>query len=183
MRVTISGSQSVGKTTLVNFLKKHPFIKNNFYVFDQSISRQAKRCHMQINEDGDDTTQHFIMGQHLMNYATANKHNLYDRCALDGYVYTTWLRRQDRVSPETYLMARAVFECLKYDLMFYIPPEKHVLLENDGDRSISVNWQEEIHYEFETTMAMYDRRIIRLVGSVQERADRVIEEIKKEGLL
>ena len=169
MIVSFTGAQSTGKTTLLNELKKWEEFKD--YVFIDEITRNVSKLGMNINEKGDDATQTAIMNAHIENLKKGDNLIL-DRCSLDGVVYTHYLYLHGRVSRDTFDYARQVFieTCLKYDKIFYLKPEFDIV--DDGVRSSSVQFRDEIADIFERYIAEFNLRkwnVVELSGSVEER--------------
>ena len=169
MIVSFSGAQSTGKTTLLNKIRGlNPF---GIEYVDEVTRRIKRDFNLPINESGGDLTQTMIMSDHIANVYRKGDHDVtvLDRCAVDGVVYTQWLKQQDQVKEGTYLTAVNVFNDLisKYDIIFYTSPED-VPLEDDGERSINVKFRDEIIHLFKIYMSNLDN-VITLRGTVEER--------------
>ena len=173
MIVSFTGAQSTGKTTLLNELKKWKELED--YVFIDEITRNVSKLGMKINEKGDDATQTAIMNAHIENLKKGDNLIL-DRCSLDGVVYTHYLYLHGKVSKDTFDYARQVFfeTCLRYDKIFYLKPEFDIV--DDGVRSSSVQFRDEIASIFERYIAEYNLKkhnIVELSGSVEERLEAI----------
>ena len=169
MIVSFTGAQSTGKTTLLNELKKWKEFED--YVFIDEITRNVSKLGMNINEKGDDATQTAIMNAHIENLKKGDNLIL-DRCSLDGVVYTHYLYSHGRVSRDTFDYARQIFTetCLKYDKIFYLKPEFDIV--NDGVRSSSVQFRDEIADIFERYITEFNLgkwNVVELSGSVEDR--------------
>lgn len=176
MIVSFTGAQSTGKTTLLNQMRNWECLKD--YTFIDEITRNIEKKGMSINEKGNDDTQTAIMHAHIENLKKGNNLVL-DRCSLDGVVYTHYLYLHGKVSKDTFDYARQVFfeTCLKYDKIFYLKPEFDIV--EDGVRSNSVQFRDEIANIFEEYIADFNLRkynVVELTGSVEER----LEAVKKE---
>lgn len=181
MRLTISGAQSTGKTSVITELFQDSSINNRFDLRDQTTRNIVRDKlgfgKLPINEQGTDLTQLLICSQHLINYAGgALRDTIYDRCALDGLVYTTYLYDKKQVTKETLRIAESIFDNTKYDIMFYIPPEFPII--SDGERSTSQQFRDEICELFDEYIESYNVKIGLLTGSIQDRTKQVIETIK-----
>ena len=174
-RITISGSQSVGKTTLIEDLFSRTPINQNFDLCNNT-TRNALHKGKPINERGDNETQLLILSQHMNNYCV-DRNTIYDRCALDGYVYTKWLWENKKVSTDIFMLSKRIFESLSYDTYFYIPPEEHVPLANDGERSVSREWQDEIHKRFLKAISYHMVSVVTLTGTRKERVNQFTKTI------
>ena len=169
MIISFTGAQSTGKTTLLNELKKWKEFED--YVFIDEITRNVSKLGMNINEKGDDATQTAIMNAHIENLKKGDNLIL-DRCSLDGVVYTHYLYSHGRVSRDTFDYARQIFTetCLKYDKIFYLKPEFDIV--NDGVRSSSVQFRDEIADIFEIYITEFNLgkwNVVELSGSVEDR--------------
>ena len=169
MIISFTGAQSTGKTTLLNELKKWKEFED--YVFIDEITRNVSKLGMNINEKGDDATQTAIMNAHIENLKKGDNLIL-DRCSLDGAVYTHYLYSHGRVSRDTFDYARQIFTetCLKYDKIFYLKPEFDIV--NDGVRSSSVQFRDEIADIFERYITEFNLgkwNVVELSGSVEDR--------------
>ena len=169
MIISFTGAQSTGKTTLLNELKKWKEFED--YVFIDEITRNVSKLGMNINEKGDDATQTAIMNAHIENLKKGDNLIL-DRCSLDGVVYTHYLYSHGRVSRDTFDYARQIFTetCLKYDKIFYLKPEFDIV--NDGVRSSSVQFRDEIADIFERYITEFNLgkwNVAELSGSVEDR--------------
>ena len=177
MIFSFTGAQSTGKTTLLNHLHKC----NGDYPFDfvPEVTRLVMRDYeMPINENGDDLTQLLIMTEHVRNVYRnkANNlirgvHQIFDRCALDGIVYSLWLQHNDKISRRCYDACDLIYEELKdkYNIIFYTSPDD-VKLVDDGERSVNVKFRNDIINTFNIFLDRgYDGEVVVLKGSVEER--------------
>jgi len=179
MIVSFTGAQSTGKTTLLN----HLVDKNPYVTFVEEVTRRVKRLYdVPINEDGGDVTQFLIMADHLQNLFSKDKSDVtvFDRCAVDGVVYTRWLQLQGMVSDEVYGACCRVYDAVidQYDAIFYTDPAD-VELEDDGERSIDVGFRNDIIKLFNDKLEGLDNVVV-LSGTVEERLNTVKKTV--EGL-
>jgi nicotinamide riboside kinase len=177
MIFSFTGAQSTGKTTLLNHLHKC----NGDYPFEfvPEVTRLVMRDYqMPINENGDDLTQILIMTEHVRN-VYKNKasrlvrgvHQIFDRCALDGIVYSLWLQHNDKISKRCYDACDLIYEELKdkYDIIFYTFPDD-VKLVDDGERSVNVKFRNDIINTFNIFLdENYNSKVVVLKGCVEER--------------
>ena len=180
MIFSFTGAQCTGKTTLLKHLHKengdYPF------VFIPEVTRLIRReYNMPINEGGDDLTQMLIMTEHVRNifrdradYIIRGVHQIFDRCALDGIVYSHYLLDKGKIDRATYDACDLIYKKLinKYDVIFYTS-HKDVELVDDGERSVDKIFREDIIGLFDMYM-QYNiiekgPRIVHLEGSVKDR--------------
>jgi nicotinamide riboside kinase len=182
MRVSFTGAQSTGKTTLLNKCKE--VYKN--YKFVDEVTRYVRRTYdVKINEIGGTETQLYILAEHIKNHLRSDENLILDRCILDGYVYTKYQVLNKKVSEQVLHAFNGVYSVLmdKLDYIFYTDPND-VKLVDDGERSIDYRFREDIIAMFEDLitykMSPANReKIIRLSGTVDERM-KIVEEYLKQ---
>ena len=184
MIFSFTGAQCTGKTTLL----KHLYKENGDYpfVFIPEVTRLIRReYNMPINESGDDLTQMLIMTEHIRNvfrdradHIVRGIHQIFDRCALDGIVYSEWLLNEGKISRSCYEGCELIWKKLKnrYDVIFYTNPED-VKLVDDGERSVDKYFREDIIGLFDMYL-QYNiiedgPRVVCLEGSVKERLETI----------
>jgi len=174
VRVAISGAQSVGKSTLIEYLA--PYLKLYNITKVTEITREVSKTH-KINEQGNDETQLQIIKSHHNTFL--NKSFVCDRCILDGYVYTKYLYEQNKIS--TVVMSQAFSSLMElinlYDYIFYIKPEFELI--EDGVRSNNIEFRNRIVEIFDNTINLYNIPIIMLTGNTKEKADQIINILGK----
>lgn len=173
MRIGLLGAQGTGKTTLLEALCQEPEFKG--YTKCVEVTRWILKLNMPINEGGSDMGQRLIMMK-LIENAVLYPDMITDRTIVDCLVYTQWLYNQGNVSQETLDLVKLAFDRVigMYDRLFYIPVEFDI--EDDGVRSSSKQFQQEIEQLFEHNIK--DINVIRLSGSVEQRMNQVKEGIK-----
>lgn len=172
MRVSFTGAQSTGKTTLLNKCKE--LYKD--YKFVDEVTRYVRRTYdVKINEIGGTETQLYILAEHIKNHLRPEENLMLDRCILDGYVYTKYQVVNGKVSEQVLHAFNGVYGVLmdKLDYIFYTDPSD-VKLVDDGERSIDFKFRDDIIDIFESLitykMSPKNReKIVRLSGTVDER--------------
>jgi GTPase SAR1 family protein len=174
VRIGISGAQSVGKTTLLNALRSEKCFKD--YDIRNEVTRSVKALGININESGSDISQQLIMKEHIYNLVMFDD-MITDRTSLDGIVYTYWLHEQGKVSNECFEECFRVFQKTypMYDHIFFIRPEFPI--EDDGVRSASKEWQDEIADIFESFLLKCNIPVTFVSGSVRERVNTILKTI------
>jgi len=186
MIISFTGAQSTGKTTLLNSIKDlNPYLDS----IDEVTRRIKREYNLPINEDGGDITQTMIMSDHIANiFRKYDSDVIFDRCALDGVVYTQWLYNKGKVSKEVLQWAKKIYNTLidKYDAIFVTSPED-VPLVDDGERSVDIDFREEIIDIFNMyidDIKIYSRKVNLFVveGSVEERMKYIKNVLEVKGL-
>ena len=172
MRIGITGTQSTGKTTLLNALRSEE-VFNNYAICDE-VTRWVKSVGIDINEGGSNLSQELVMMKHIYNIFMYED-MLTDRTAIDGLVYSLWLYNNDKISGQMLSKVRHIFDKLisSYDLIFFIEPEFNI--KDDGVRSINVQFRDEINDLFKEVLTKNNIKTYKLTGSVRERVDQVLE--------
>lgn len=181
MRVSFTGAQSTGKTTLLNKCKE--VYKD--YKFVDEVTRYVRKTYdVKINEIGGTETQLYILAEHIKNHLKPDENLILDRCILDGYVYTKYQVENRKVSEQVLHAFNGVFAVLidKLDYIFYTDPSD-VKLVDDGERSVDYNFRCDIIDIFEDLisykMSPKNReKVIRLNGTVEERMKTIEEYLK-----
>ena len=171
MRISFTGAQSTGKTTLLNICKKqYP----NFVYVDEVTRRIKRERGIDINNTANnyDNTQMEMIKDHLQNIKIDDKQNkvILDRCIYDGFVYTRYLYELGKVSVRVYNYAYRVFRenRHKYDIVFYTDPED-VKLVNDGVRSTDIDFRNRIIEIYKEFNIYFESNIFKISGTVNER--------------
>lgn len=178
MKVSFTGAQSTGKTTLLDLLKSDEEFRYNYEFIDEITRRMVKKG-LKINEAGSNTTQLLIMNEHIKNLLYENA--IMDRCVVDGVVYTHWLYEQGNLEKWVFDYAVNVFNRYKdrYDYIFYLKPEFEIV--DDGVRSTNTQFRDEIVTLFEHYIDQVNIPVINLSGAVVDRLETFYRTIKNHG--
>lgn len=143
MLIGFTGAQSTGKSTLLNQMTRDEHFRKCSFV--KEVTRKVASKGLNINAHGNDTTQLFILSEHLYNHHAEEKCMVLDRCIIDGYIYTRWLFEQGSVSEWVYKHACMLHDLLikRLDVVFYTHPGD-VPLEDDGVRSVDKQFRDDI---------------------------------------
>lgn len=183
MIITFTGAQSSGKSTLLSKMREDEYFKS--WVFVPEITRSLKdKYKLSINENGDNFTQMITIHSHVDNFLNCRYNNsVLDRCALDAFVYTTYLSYKKNVDKELGYYAEYVCNKLLplYDVIFYTDPS--IPLVNDGVRSIDIDFRNKIIELFEFFIDHYKpNNLVRLSGDVETRYKIITATIKNKNL-
>ena len=138
MKISFTGTGCSGKSTLLKMCQEY---YGDRFQYVTEVTRPIARKGLPINEDGNDETQRAIIDAHIENNKLDNV--IMDRCIVDGYIYTTWLFDQEKVTSEIYEYAWNTLNDIvdDIDIIFYCCPLE---MKADGERSVNENFQKDI---------------------------------------
>jgi len=159
MRISISGSTNMGKSTyIVDFIKKW-----NMYTSPEKSYRDIlTEKNLPHSKEATEETQKVIMDFLVEQAIQSSKEDfvITDRCILDVLAYSAWLNLNGKVSDKFLDEQRIlVRETLKlYDIIFFTPITKaaSVEMENDGFREVDEVFREEIDNIFKAFGQSYN---------------------------
>jgi predicted ATPase len=197
MKIAISGTSCIGKTTFIN-----DFLKNwsNYTKPEKTYRNLIKEKNLKHSSKTTEETQVLIL-DFLAQQATQFSENdnvILDRCVLDALAYSTWLCLNDKLSEKLLDQQRIlVRETLKlYDIIFFLPITKFSTItevEDDGFRDTDPIFREEIDNIFKAFQESYHKgdgrifpkddspAIIEIFGSPEERIKMVEFYLDKDG--
>lgn len=188
MKVSFTGPQSSGKTTLLTELTHMGEYRK--WSFVKEVTRKVKRAGHEINDSSHDLnlTQSMILSEHLINHQMKGKMFL-DRCILDGYIYTKYFFEEGKVDKVVYDYSVYLLNALlpTLDLVLY-PDPYEVALEDDGTRSTNARFRDriiELYADYfekgpdtsDTRLSHPAPKIVILRGSVSERLQTILQHI------
>ncbi len=181
-KVVVVGSHYVGKTTLCKELSEH-FSQRGFKV--EMLGEVARECPHLVNEDATLKAQSWILGeQKRMEKELAEKSGVHilllDRGLIDNFAY--WLRaaRNNNASEDSIKeKERKVFKYSRqYNAILFIQPFDGKKIEDDGFRSIDIEWRKEMHDRVDNVIKRfkdsYNAHVFNLMGSKKEISEEAI---------
>ena len=180
-KVAICGAHSQGKTTLVNALKGNTTVSSVLnFSYRTNLTRDLNKF-LPINESGNSVSQYLVMARHL-EFAITPGRWIMDRGALDGIAYTHYFYDQGNVNKAVMDAVEVIYEqCIPhYDKIFYIAPELPLI--EDGQRSVDKAFFDGVveKFNFYINHFSISHRVSFLTGSVEERVNKVVSEIKND---
>lgn len=188
MRICVSGTQNIGKTTFVqDFLKEFPMYKSP----ETSYREILKDKNIKINQEGNQESQEAIMNymcDEAMNYTNANN-VIFDRCILDNVIYSMYLNEKDPKNISDAFIHKSLQLCREtskfYDIIFIFPDTKQnkIELEERENRDIDENYRKDLDLLFKAAYKTYidgrtlffDQKdcpgVIEMFGSREERIE------------
>lgn len=191
--ISFSGAQSTGKTTLLNHLRDKNYDESRIKFVPEVTRLIHREYDLPINEQAGGLTQVLVNAHHVENvYRREPNHievKILDRCILDGLVYTDFLAstHSTELLDWMYRVSRELcFDLMcKYDIIFHTSHED-VELQNDGERSVNVQFRDTIISMFDTYIDIarshYNANIVTLKGTVEERLKQIDDTLKKHGI-
>jgi len=161
----LCGTSSTGKSTASELLKKE--LPN--YTFISESTRTVKSYGLEINEEGGEATQLAIACFHLE--ALLSEDNLIlDRGFLDLIVYSRLL---PNLNPDVLAYIEDMWRRIapQYTKICYFPIEFRST--DDGVRSLSDAWREEVDREFRRELRRVDVEYMTVRGSKEERVTKI----------
>lgn len=170
MRIGITGTQSVGKTTLVNALKELPEFKD--YTFSTERSKYLRDLGIPLNTDSTLKGQIIFLAERASELIHENI--ITDRTIIDVLAFTASAKTIPYYQNEFYEnIASLLIE--EYDYIFYISPEG-VDLEDNGVRTLSTEYRDTIDRSIQNLLRTFNYKIKNLhtlSGSTQERVEKI----------
>lgn len=196
MKICVSGTQCIGKTTYIkDFLNKW----KNYTTPEKTYRDVVRERNIPLNKIGSEESQQVILDFLVDQAMSCSKSDnvIFDRCVLDNLAYSSWLNLNGKVSDKFLDQSRIlVRETLKmFDIIFFLPITKvaPVQLVSDGLRDVDPVYREEIDNIFKVFVQSYrqgDGRIfpkgdsppiIEIYGSPEQRIMLTSMYITEEG--
>ena len=197
MRIAISGTSCIGKTTLIGeFLKNYPTFTSPKATYRDLIKNDTHSS--KTNEEN----QWNILNSLIDNLVKYEKNDnvIFDRCPIDNLVYSLWKNAKSEISEEFIQKSIEVIrESLrKLDIIFYIPINsinKPVIEKRDkrDKRENNLQYITEIDNIFKEVYKTFSEEnspfcinddkpaVIEIYGSVEERLSQISLYVKTDG--
>ena len=171
MRIGLCGTMSVGKTTLVNELKKLNQFKG--YEFATERSEYLMNLGIPLNTDSTLNGQTIFLAERVAELMKENV--ITDRTILDVIAFTNLAKSIDIKDKEYFEDYARVFVG-QYDYIFYISPEGTVM-EDNGVRETDLEYRDLIDKAIIKAMNTYGHRcknVNILKGTTSERIEQML---------
>ena len=172
MKIGLCGTMSVGKTTLVNDLKKLNQFKD--YNFATERSEYLRDLGIPLNTDSTLKGQTVFLAERCAELMQDNI--ITDRTILDVIAFTNSSKSIDYKDKESFEQYAIEF-LREYDYIFYISPEG-IPIEDNGVRETDEYYRDIIDFSITTLIKRYGHRInnIEVIkGSTEERIEQILK--------
>jgi hypothetical protein len=179
VKISFTGSHSVGKKTIINNLINYKPFKE--YKIISNITRELlNEYQIDINEKTNQRSQLIIFNKYIEKFLLIENY-ISDRSILDVFAYTLYLNKKvnKRIIDYMYNFCDLYIDSL-YDLLFYVPIEYKII--NDGIRSTNIKYQREIDNIIVSLIRHYEDRLINIYdisGTAEERTNKVLSYVLK----
>lgn len=183
-RINLCGAQGVGKTTLLEALKKDPSFKG-WAFYPELVRDMLKKGEVTINENGTAQSQHKIFEAYdkLLD-KTLEQPSMCDRCIVDVAAYTSVLfdncseeiEEYQNLSLEEFEERKRIIQRTKdLELIIYLPIEFPLV--DDGVRSSDEEFQKDVDRKIVQFLNNYKISHVIITGTVEERVEKIKEVI------
>ena len=174
MKIGLCGTQSVGKTTLVNALKERPEFKD--YMFRTERSKELMAQGIPLNTDSTLKGQTVFLAERTSELMYENV--ITDRTVIDVMAFARASKSMDYIDKEEFINYAKRF-IREYDYIFYVSPEG-VEIEDNGIRETNVDYRDLIDFTISNLIDANKHRfknLNTLSGSTGERIEQMLEVI------
>ncbi len=179
--IVFTGTQSVGKTTLVKAtipLLEELYKKPVYHIAE--VARKLSAQGHTINNASNSDTQRLIEeGYAAEEAANADKVLIADRSIIDRYSYTLLSDAAKDDKLLDWYDKNITEHCRKYSHIFYIPLSNDVKLELDGVRSSDEAFRKSVDNTQQMLIINYLIPVTRLSGSTEQRLEQIRKVLQK----
>lgn len=173
--LVFSGTQSVGKTTLVKAtipLLEEMYKKPVYHIAE--VARKLSAQGYTINAESTGSTQRLIEeGYKIEEAANIDKVLIADRSVIDRYSYTLLSNAAEDTELVQWYEHFIPSTCEKYSHIFFIPLSDDVKLEVDGIRSSDESFRKAVDTTQQMIINKFNIKVTRLYGSTEQRLDQI----------
>ena len=172
MKIGLTGTMSVGKTTLANALRAHDFFKN----YETATERSKYLMNLGIPLNTDST----LKGQFIF-LAERSTELMFDNIITDRTIWDvcsfTALSKSINNSQKYDFEHAAMNLRNEYDLVIYVKPDG-VEIEDNGVRETNSEYRDQIDYQIQNLLETYPpKNLLTVSGSTEERVKAIFEHI------
>jgi len=173
MRIAVTGSHGVGKTTLISHLLGVLNKEEEKFKLLPETPRQAVELGFTINENTPIETQFWIFAKQIEMEHLAKNYFIADKCFIDLLAYSKFLflDKPEFLQVLNDIAKKAV---ANYNLVIYVPAGEFPI-EDDGVRSTDPKFQKEIDRLVVDILNEFGVSYIKISGNREERIGKVLE--------
>jgi len=170
MKIGFTGTQSIGKTTLVNALKETPEFKD--YITRTERSKKLMKMGVPLNTDSTLKGQTLFLAERARELMCENI--ITDRTVIDVIAFSNASKSMSYLDKEDFSnYAKNLIS--EYDHIFYVSPEG-VQIEDNGVRETDSEYRGLIDFTIKNILTLYNHKIKNLhtiSGSTESRIEQV----------
>lgn len=180
MRISISGAQSTGKTTLINELSQLKEFKD--YTILKSPSRFLYLNYDMKFDSANTEIQLAILTMQAMN-TLQYQDSIFDRSLVDNLAYLKYYKERGKcdIRPETEKFIYDISSKLlaKIDYHFLLVPEFNIM--DDGVRVVDIEQQQQITQEIKELFVRFKIDFTTVTGNIADRVSQVLWRLERYG--
>jgi thymidylate kinase len=198
MRIAITGSTSVGKSTLIKqFLQEWPMYKQPAKTYRDIIKDQNIQLSKQGNKESQRAILNALVDEVQLASVSDDRHIIFDRCTVDNIAYSLWhyAKETPGFTNEYIIDSKAIAAlALKHvDVIFYLPIRQEIPITPRDGRETDPVFREEIDNILDALVDSYEKNtgaffptedcpaVIRLEGPPDMRIPQMKLYIKENG--
>ena len=174
MKIGLCGTMSVGKTTLVNALKKESEFKN--YTFRTERSKYLNSMGIPLNTDSTLKGQLVFAAERAAELM--QKNIITDRTIIDVMAFCALSNSMDEAEKQH--INGVLWHLIKeYDIIFHID-DLSVPIEDNGVRETDKDYRLAIHKKISSILGMHKYmpgKVVTISGTTEERINKIKEEV------
>ena len=174
MKIGFCGTMSVGKTTLVNALKKEPGFEN--YLFRTERSKHLNSIGIPLNTDSTLKGQLVFAAERAAELMQENI--ITDRTIIDVMAFCE-LSKSMSIAEKRHIDCVLWHLIKDYDIIFHID-DLSIPIEDNGVRETDKNYRLDIHQKISSILGMYrymPGKVVTISGTIKERVDKIKESV------
>ena len=172
MRIGLTGTMSVGKTTLANALGELDQFKDHSVYTERS--KYLRDLGIPLNTDSTLNGQFVFLAERATELLYPNI--ITDRTIWDVCAFTLGAKSINEFDKRTFVEAAMMFRN-QYDLVIYVDPHG-IVMEDNGVRETDLHYRRKIDEVIKMSLAEYlPKRLITVEGTTEQRISTILQNI------